>query len=74
VRTQDLKVFDVTKDAVVSRQAQVQDQLPPISGVRRATFTPALPTPPEWWAEAHIPLDDVQRALPGVRAAHPGSR
>src|SRR5690606_29711321 len=57
VQTQDLTVFNVTKDAVVSRQAQVVDQLPPIPGEQRATFVPALPKPPEWWAEARIPLD-----------------
>ena len=59
VQTQDLTVFNVTKEAVVARQAQVMDQLPPIPGKQRATFTPALPTPPAWWAEARIPLDDV---------------
>jgi len=62
VQTQDLTVFNVTKEAVVSRQAQVMDQLPPIPGVQRMAFTPALPTPPEWWAEARIPLDDVAAA------------
>ena len=59
VQTQDLTVFNVTKEAVVSRQAQVVDQLPPTPGVPRVPFTPVLPTPPEWWAEARIPLDDV---------------
>jgi ribonuclease Z len=59
VQTQDLAVFNVTKEAVVSRQAQVDDQLPPIPGVQRETFTPVLPAPPRWWAEARIPLDDV---------------
>jgi len=59
VQTQDLTVFDVTKDAVVSRQAQVMDQLPPTPGTPRASFTPVLPTPPEWWAEARVPVDDV---------------
>jgi len=49
---------NVTKEAAVSRQAQVQEQLPPIPGVQRASFTPVLPTPPAWWAEARIPLDD----------------
>ena len=59
VQTQDLTVFNVTKEAVVSRQAQVIDQLPPIPGVQREAFTPAMPTPPEWWAGARIPLDDI---------------
>jgi len=57
VQTQDLTVFNVTKDAIVSRQAHVMDQLPPTPGVQRATFTPVQPTPPAWWAEERIPLD-----------------
>jgi ribonuclease Z len=57
VQTQDLTVFNITKEAVVARQAQVIDQLPPIPGTQRAPFTPVLPTPPDWWAEALIPLD-----------------
>jgi hypothetical protein len=40
VQTQDLTVFNVTKDAVVARQAQVIDQLPPIAGEQRITYTP----------------------------------
>jgi ribonuclease Z len=57
VQTQDLTVFNVTKEAVVARQAQVMDQLPPTPGTPRAPFTPAAVTPPEWWAAARIPLD-----------------
>ena len=57
VQTQDLTVFNITKEAVVARQAQVIDQLPPIPGQQRAAFTPVMPTPPAWWAEALIPLD-----------------
>jgi ribonuclease Z len=57
VQTQDLTVFNVTKEAMVARQAQVMDQLPPIPGVQRATFVPKPPAAPEWWAEARIPLD-----------------
>ena len=57
VQTQDLTVFNITKEAVVSRQAQVMDQLPPTPGVPRVAFTPKLPTPPAWWAEARIPLE-----------------
>jgi ribonuclease Z len=59
VQTQDLTVFSVTKDAVVARQAQVIDQLPPIAGEQRVPYRPVLPTPPDWWADARIPLDDV---------------
>jgi ribonuclease Z len=57
VQTQDLTVINVTKEAVVARQAQVVDELPPIPGKQRAAFTPVEPAPPEWWAEALIPLD-----------------
>lgn len=62
VQTQDLTVFNVTKDAVIARQAQVVDQLPIMPGVPRVPFTPTAVEPPAWWAEALIPLDDV---LPG---------
>lgn len=57
VQTQDLTVFNITKEAVVARQAKVSDQLPPIPGVPRVGYTPVLPTPPAWWAEALIPVD-----------------
>ena len=57
VQTQDLTVFNITKEAVVARQAQVIDQLPPNPGQQRAPFTPVMPAPPAWWAEALIPLD-----------------
>lgn len=57
LQTQDLTVINITKEAIVSRQAQVQDQLPPIAGQQRASFTPVQIPPPDWWAEALIPLD-----------------
>lgn len=57
VQTQDLTVFNVTKEAVVARQAKVSDQLPPIPGVPSVGYTPVQPTPPAWWAEALIPVD-----------------
>ncbi len=60
VQTQDLTVFNVTKEAVVARQAKVFDQLPPIPGEQRVAYTPVPLTPPAWWAEALIPLDDPQ--------------
>jgi ribonuclease Z len=59
VQTQDLTVFNVTKEAVVARQAQVIDQLPPIAGEQRVAYAPVATTPPDWWADARIPLDDV---------------
>jgi ribonuclease Z len=51
--TQDFTVFNVTDDAVVARQAKVDDAAPPVHGP--AQSSPALdpsPTPPSWWAEA----------------------
>jgi ribonuclease Z len=57
VQTQDLTVFNVTKEAVVARQAKQFDQLPPTPGVQRMAFQPVAVPPPGWWAEALIPLD-----------------
>jgi len=57
VQTQDLTVINVTKEAVVSRQAKVIPQLPPIAGKQHASFTPVHIPPPAWWAEALIPID-----------------
>jgi len=59
VQTQDLTVFNVTKEAVVARQVKQFDQLPPTPGVQRVAFSPVAVPPPDWWAEALIPLDDV---------------
>jgi ribonuclease Z len=57
VQTQDLTVFNVTKEAIVARQAKPFDQLPPMPGKQRTAFQPAAVPPPAWWAEALIPLD-----------------
>jgi ribonuclease Z len=57
VQTQDLTVFNVTKEAVVTRQAKQFDHLPPTPGKQRTAFTPVAVPPPDWWAEALIPLD-----------------
>jgi len=57
VQTQDLTVINITKEAVVSRQAKVSDQLPPIPGKQRVAFQPVAVPPPAWWAEALIPVD-----------------
>jgi ribonuclease Z len=59
VQTQDLTVFNVTKEAVVARQVKQFDQLPPTPGKQRVAFMPVAVPPPDWWAEALIPLDDV---------------
>jgi ribonuclease Z len=59
VQTQDLTVINITKESIVSRQAKVVNQLPPIAGKQRATFTPTstqIP-PPAWWADALIKVD-----------------
>jgi ribonuclease Z len=57
VQTQDLTVFNITKEAVVARQAKVSDQLPPIAGNQRVAFTPVAVPPPDWWADALISID-----------------
>jgi ribonuclease Z len=51
--TQDLTVFNVTEDAVVARQAKVNDAAPPVHGPSKASpeLDPPVP-PPAWWAEA----------------------
>ena len=59
VQTQDLTVFNVTKEAVVARQAKQFDQLPPTPGVQRVAFAPVAVPPPDWWAEALIPFDEL---------------
>lgn len=57
VQTQDLTVFNITKEAVVARQATVAEQLPPIAGKQRVAFAPVAVKPPDWWAAELIPLD-----------------
>jgi ribonuclease Z len=57
VQTQDLTVFNVTKEAIVARQVKPFDQLPPTPGKQRMAFKPVAVPPPPWWAEALIPLD-----------------
>jgi ribonuclease Z len=55
--TQDFTVFNVTDDAVVARQAKVNDAAPPVHGPSQTspTLDPS-PTPPAWWAEALLDL------------------
>jgi ribonuclease Z len=57
VQTQDFTVFNVTKEAVVARQAKVLDQLPPIPGKQTEPFTPTQAPAPDWWAKELIPLN-----------------
>jgi hypothetical protein len=50
---QDLTVFDVTPEAVLVRQAQVNDAPSPVHGPSRTEpVIPPAPEPPGWWAEA----------------------
>jgi ribonuclease Z len=51
--TQDLTVFNVTKEAVVARQADVLDDAPPVHG--RSHLEQQLeprPADPAWWSDA----------------------
>jgi len=57
LQCQDLTIINITKEAIISRQAKVVDQLPPIAGQQHGTFKPVQIPPPEWWAEALIPID-----------------
>ncbi len=57
VQTQDLTIFNMTKEAVVARQVKAFDQLPPIPGEQRIVYTPVAQIPPDWWADALIPLE-----------------
>ncbi|MDO8870902.1 MAG: guanitoxin biosynthesis MBL fold metallo-hydrolase GntH [Methanobacteriaceae archaeon] len=57
VQTQDLTVFNITAEAVVSRQVKQFDQLPPTPGKQSVTYVPVVEEPPEWWKEALIPLE-----------------
>jgi ribonuclease Z len=51
--TQDLTVFNVTEEAVVARQAKVNDAAPPVHGPSKTSpvVDPPVP-PPAWWSEA----------------------
>ncbi len=60
MQTQDLTVFNVTKEAIVVRQAQVNPQQMAIPG--DPTIQPTIgerADTPDWWAEALLPIDDV---------------
>jgi ribonuclease Z len=56
VQTQDLTVFNITKDAVVARQAEAVAQAVAVVGEPKIEPTFGdRPTPPDWWADALIP-------------------
>jgi ribonuclease Z len=51
--TQDLTVFNVTEEAVIARQAKVNDAAPPVHGPSKSNPAPEpMPAPPAWWADA----------------------
>lgn len=60
VQTQDLTTFNITKDVIVTRQAQVVPQQVAIAG--EPTIKPTIgdrPETPTWWKEELLPVDDV---------------
>jgi len=59
VQLQDLTVFNVTAEAVVARQAQVEPQPRPVPGTPKTEPEARPPAQPDSWAQALIPLDDV---------------
>ena len=63
VQTQDLTVFNITKEAVVARQVQAAPQAHAIPGEAKIEPTYSTrPEPPAWWADAIIPDDDAPTA------------
>lgn len=54
VISQDLTVFDITKESVVTRQANIDPTAWPVIGATKITGPPMNPppTPPAWWADA----------------------
>jgi ribonuclease Z len=55
--TQDLTVFNVTEQAVVARQAVVNDAAPPVHGPSKLSpDLDPMPAPPAWWADALLDL------------------
>jgi ribonuclease Z len=55
--TQDLTVFNVTEEAVVARQARVNDAAPPVHGPSKSHPAPEpIPAPPAWWADALLDI------------------
>jgi len=57
VQAQDFTMLNVTKEAIVARQARISDHLPPIPGVQSESFSPVPAPPPAWWEKELIPLD-----------------
>jgi ribonuclease Z len=59
VQTQDFTVFNLTKEAVIARQARVEPQPQPAPGKPGSEPEARPPEEPDWWAQALIPIDDV---------------
>jgi ribonuclease Z len=60
VQTQDLTIFNITREAVVARQVQAAPQAVAIPGESKLELTYSTrPEPPAWWAEALI-SDDLE--------------
>lgn len=50
-------MFNVTADAVVARQAQVNDAPHPVHGPSRTQpDIEPMPAPPSWWTDAALTL------------------
>lgn len=61
VQTQDLTIFNITKEAVVARQVDAPLQSVAIPGESKVEPTyDTRPTPPSWWADAMIDGDALQ--------------
>jgi ribonuclease Z len=57
VVSQDLTVFNVTADAVIARQAQVNDAPHPVHGPSKTEpQIEPMPAPPAWWADAALDI------------------
>jgi ribonuclease Z len=55
VASQDLTVFSVTPEAVVARQAEVDDHPAPVRGTSKTEMQLGAPNPePEWWAAGRL--------------------
>jgi ribonuclease Z len=59
VQTQDLTIFNITKEAIVARQVQAAPQAMAVPGESKLELTYSTrPEPPAWWAEAIIPDEE----------------
>jgi len=59
VQTQDLTVFNITREAVVARQVQAAPQAVAIPGESKVQPTYGTrPDEPDWWADAIIPDEE----------------